>query len=214
MWASSHSCLTRNNFDCTDTSKSHLPFPSHLWLQPELPQPAVTNRFGSGALTRSGHLRLKTGISRERVPAPEGAPLVLPGAPSHPAALGASGVFRQRCFHSWVDSIRLLDKKWPDFSELLSVLRSQQSLRVLHFEHFIFPPANYLLLSTAPALPLLVQYISPKYFCIFSTIVFWSFLKSTERQLAMGRRNGYTTIFFCLYRCEEPGSENPGAGSQ
>lgn len=172
MWARSHSCLTRNNFDCTDTSKSHLPFPSHLWLQPELPQPAVTNRFGSGALTRSGHPRLKTGISRERVPAPEGAPRVLPGAPSHPAALGASGVFRQRRFHSWVDSIRLLDKKWPDFSELLSVLRSQQSLRVLHFEHFIFPPANYLLLSTAPALPLLVQYISPKYFCIFSTIVF------------------------------------------
>lgn len=156
----------------------------------------------------------ENGHQQGKGPSARGGPLVLPGAPSRPAALRASGGFRQRRFHSWVDSIRLLDKKWPDFSELLSVLRSQQSLRVLHFEHFIFPPANYLLLSTAPALPLLVQYISPKYFCIFSTIVFWSFLKSTERQLAMGRRNGYTTIFFCLYRCEEPGSENPGAGSQ
>ena len=141
MWGNSHSCLTWNKFDCTNTSKSDLAFPSACDFSPSSRRLQLRTGLGTepihcSALTRSGHPRLKMGISRERLPAPKWAHLVLPGVPSHTAAVGVSGICLQQHFHSWVDSIRLLDKKWPGFSELLSVLKSQQSLRVLHFEYF------------------------------------------------------------------------------
>lgn len=81
-----------------------------------------TEPIHCGALRRSGHPRLKPDISRERLPAPGRAHLLLTSLlpPRYPHTWdvpAASGVFPQQRFRSWVDGIRLLEKKPPDFSE-------------------------------------------------------------------------------------------------
>lgn len=210
MRGNSHSCLMWNKFDGTNTLTSDLAFPSTV-TSARAPQAVVTHRFGyqaghCGALTHFEHPAFENRHQQQRAPSARAVSACGARSPHTPRLLVC-----QACSYFFTAGCMALDKKWPDFSELLSTLGSQQSLRGLRFEHFIFPPANYLLLSTAPALPLLVQYISPKYFCIVSTRVFWSFLKATERHAAMGRWNGYTTIFFLLIQMWQMRGWKPGA---
>lgn len=121
-------------------------FPAPL-TSPRVAPAAVTNRFGyrANSLKCLNVFQAPTfehGHQQQKAPSARAGSAPAAGYPHTTWQSACQAYSYSNFFHSWVESIRLWDKKWPDFSELLSTLRSQQSLRVLHFEHFIFPPAN------------------------------------------------------------------------
>lgn len=122
------------------------------------------------------------------------------GLPSHSTV---PGTLLQQGFHSWVDCIRLWDKKCFDPSEVLGSYTLNTSF--FHLLTSSFYPWHQ---------------VSHDWSSIFhqSISVFLILLKAYRKTAMNGQKEWIHCNLFlcvcCLYRREECGSENPAAGSQ
>lgn len=204
MWGNSHSRLAWNRFDCTHTSTSDLASPStcgfslsscRLWMG------LGTDPMPCSALMHPGHPRLEMGTSSKRLPGPE---LELPGSPHTPRHLPTATSSQLGGEHqsarwkvAWFSQ-----SSWAclDPSEVLGFYALNFSF--FHLQTPFFYPRHQLshywsnIFHRSISVSLVLQY-------------FDLFLKSTGRQIVMGRRNRYTTIFFVYTDVKNMGVKAP-----